>query len=334
MLGFFRDLFLISRFRNKQLSLSLIRIFVALFAMQAARVSPAEEVDYWLELKSQWEEWRTSGGRFSLGDEARRYFERLVGRYFNGCLTSDGKVAHLGYRLDDDQEAWSYVFAYLFTTRAKETGAHLLDDIFERSLQKAAAKGVGGSLASVLGFIKNQFKMRVRNAVREWVREEAGTEGQRDHKEGMDAPLISGEGGDERTRHDVLTGEEAMGAEERELVEMGQKIGERQFEAMDGDSRICTYLKSLKVSLANPKLVAFLGKNKSVLYEVEKGVRRDLVLACREPGGDGEGCYMIATAAFQYLQDECRLWFFTEKANEPLFSMVKEKAPHEIVESF
>lgn len=297
--------------------------------MQDTQIAPVKEVDHWLELKSQWEGWCSSGGRFYLSDETQRYFERLAGYYFRRYLAGDGKVMGLGYKLGDDREAWSYVFSYMFTTKAKETGAHLLDDIFDRAFRNAAEKGVGGSLAGVMGFLKSQFHMRIRDVVRQWIRDEAGTEKQRNNKEGMDAPLGEAGGDGERSRHDVLADEEGMDAEQREQVRIGHGIGKSRYEQLDADSRVCAYLKSQKVSLANPLVTAHLGKNKSVLYEMEIEVRRGLMVACRELGEDEEGCYAIAVVAFRELQDRCGRWFFAEKANEPLFSLVKEKQPQE-----
>lgn len=304
---------------------------VSSMCMQHSVHTSADEAGFWLSLKSAWEGWCADDTEFRLDLETLGYFESLAGKYFRMALGSDGFIAHLGYRMESDREAWAHVLTYLFMRRAKSTGAYLMDDIFERAFRKAEEQGIGGSLESVLGFIKNQFSMRVRGVVRDWIREQSGTTAQRNHKVSLDAPVGNDDSGQGGVLHQTLPGQETVSTDEAELELLGLELGRSVFEDADRAARVVTYLRSLKsVSLADGRITTVLGKGKSVLYEKESQVRQQLVERSQAVEEDDEGTMKIAVAAFQEFQIRCRDWFFSEFKEGMLLDVVNEKAPDEM----
>jgi hypothetical protein len=287
-----------------------------------------KEAGHWLELKEAWAKLTPASKSLGLGPEADGYFQGLTFRYFSKVLGSDGVLVRLRLPSPPAQEAWGIMFRELYVRRTS-TGRRVFDDIFLRAFESARAAGCGDSAAALLGFVKKQYEMRLRDVVRSWAREQLGSLGDRTTESLDHAP--KGDSHDERSGHDVIPDDsrDEDDPEWRDLQQCGQRIAGVMFGEMDSMLRTCILLHVLHVSLAHPLVVATLGKGKSVLFDHERRVRAEVVARCRayDPGLDQEGQMCLATASYCNLHARCENWFFSEMRASPLFPLVMQRIP-------
>ena len=286
----------------------------------------SKEAGYWLELKEAWRRLTPESKRLDLSVETLGYFQALAFRYFTKVLGADRPLARLRLSTPAAQEVWDIMFRELHVRRTR-TGERLFDDLFLRAFESARALGCGDSAEDLLGFLKKQFELRLRDVARSWAREQVGTLGGRP-AESLDE-MAKGAADEGHKGHEVTParGSEQDDPEWRDLQRCGWQVADVMFAGMDSLGRNCVLLHSLHVSLAHPLVVASLGKGKSVLFDHERKLREEVVARCRtaDPVLDPQGLMALAVAAYQHLREQCEEWFSSEMRTSPIFQVVMER---------
>ena len=289
---------------------------------------------HWLALKLAWSRLTPASRRIEMDDESTAYFTALSARYFAQVLGGDGQVARFRLSAPPPAEVWDIVFRELYQRRTR-TGQRVLDDIYMKAFQAARERNLGDDIAGVVGFLKNQFGMRLRDVVRSWAREQIGTLG--DHETvPIDEP--ESEYGN-RTRHDIIplsAADEASDPEIRELRKIGRRQGAVMFREMEDNpktlvvNRACLVLQEARVSLAHPLVTAEFDRRPAALYERVANLRGSVLDWARnfdDAHLDNEGRYHLAVGCNREICDRCEKWFFSEMRDSPLFTLVAEKMP-------
>lgn len=226
---------------------------------------------YWLELKRAWGAWKEGQPMPALGSEAQLYFENLGLRTMNDALDEIGTTFENVPRMRDGREAWSQVFNYLVVERPRSS-VRLLDDIFLRARSQASkASGHGAppdedgpsdqndfqpmdertELEQTIGWVINQFKMRVRDGARGYAREH-GTPAEMKRTISASKPLgDNGTGPAEATVMDTLQYvhvDDGWGTEmeRREMQDLGQDMANGQFAGIPSPAKLSLYLRALR----------------------------------------------------------------------------------------
>lgn len=286
----------------------------------------ARKATHWMDLKSAWEKWQQGQPMPALSAAATSYFEDLSFALFNDLLDQRGKCYEGVPRMRSGAEAWSQVFQYLVAKRPRAR-LRVLDDIFLKARQKAQeTPGLSRweELDQQLGWILNQFEMRMRDAARAYARE-YGTAGQHSGKSSTDEPLSGGAEKDagERTLLDVLESvDEDWGTEieRREIQSLAEQLAEGFFPGIRAAFKLSLFLRALRrrrsviISVADPVVVAVAGVKKAVFAQGAVDALTALVQqvaaqpACQEL--DLAGKYYFGNHATLALLDRTEIWIW------------------------
>ncbi|WP_395744519.1 hypothetical protein [Prosthecobacter sp.] len=234
---------------------------------------------YWLELKTAWGKWQEGEPMPALSDAATAYFQNLCFSLFNELLDQRGQCYEGVPRMRGGEEAWAHVFHYLVAKRPRAR-LRVLDDIFLRARQKAQlTPGLSHleELKQQMGWILNQFEMRMRDAVRAYARE-YGTGSLQGSTTSSDKPLAPGgdDSAGERTLLDVLESvDEDWGTEmeRREIQALAQEAATGFFPGVRAPFKLSLFLRALRrrrgviISVGDPIVVAAAGVGRAVFAQ-------------------------------------------------------------------
>lgn len=278
-----------------------------------------KKASHWIDLKSAWEKWQQGQPMPALAPAATHYFEELSFALFNELLEQRGAYFRKVPRMRTGAEAWAQVFQYLVARRPRAR-LRVLDDIFLKARQKAQeTPGISRweELEQQLGWILNQFEMRVRDAVRAYVRE-FGTTSLLSTETSADEPL---DAANDRTLMDVLESvDDDWGTEieRRELQAMARQIAAGYFPSLRAAFKLSLFLRALRrrrsviISVADPVIVAVAGVKKAVFAQGAVDSLEGLVNqvaaqpACQELDMDGK--FYFGLQATLALLDRTELW--------------------------
>jgi hypothetical protein len=273
--------------------------------MSMNRLDKQQSALYWLELKTAWGTWQAGGVMPSLSAEAGAYFEALSLQCMNSTLkTLAGSFPNVP-PMRDGKEAWSHVFRELVQERPL-AARRLMDDIFIRAREKAyLPEGLSplDELNYLIGWIINQFQMRVRDVARAYALEH-GRSRQTVVMEPLDRPLPGSDG--QITLLDILAFMDpnwATSLEREELRRLGNGVVEAFFPDVRTAYKLRFYLRMLRdqrniiISVANKVVLALAGVQKAVFAEGSSKVLEKLTAAT------------ASNNAYQELDPEARLYF-------------------------
>ncbi len=283
-----------------------------------------KKATYWLELKSAWESWQQGQPMPSLSAAATAYFQDLCFALFNDLLDQRGKSYEGVPRLRSGEEAWAHVFQYMVAKRPRAR-LRVLDDIFLRARQKAqATPGLSHleELAQHLGWILNQFEMRMRDVVRAYARE-YGTASLQNSTTSSDKTLggAADESTGERTLLDVLESvDEDWGTEmeRREIQSLALDLATGFFPGVRAAFKLSLFLRALRrrrsviISVGDPVVVAAAGVGRAVFAQGAVDSLTALIQqvaaqpACQELDLAGK-CY-FGNHATLFLFDHTEVW--------------------------
>jgi hypothetical protein len=306
----------------------------------------SKKAAHWLELKNAWDQWQKGEPMPALSPEAQNYFESLSFAIFNDLLDQRGTCFEEVPRMRSGAEAWAQVFQSLVARRPRAR-LRVLDDIFLKARQKAReTPGISrwDELEQQIGWILNQFEMRVRDAVRAYARE-YGTAGLQRVKDSIDKPVPgSGNGSDERTLLDVLeSADDDWGTEleRREIQSLGVQVADAYFPGVRPAFKLSLFLRALRrrrsvvISVADPVVLAVAGVKKAVFAQGAvdslEGLANHVATqpACKEL--DLSGRYYFCLQATLALLDRTEIWVWVGKCvNEMLETNASQKDPGRI----
>lgn len=273
--------------------------------MSMDRPDKPQSALHWLELKTAWEAWQAGGRMPPLSAEASFYFEALSLQCINGTLKALASAFPNVPPMRDGKEAWSHVFRELVQERPL-AARRLMDDIFIRAREKACLpEGLSpiDELNYLIGWIINQFQMRVRDVARAYAVEH-GRSRETIVTEPLDRPLPGADG--QVTLLDVLAFMDpnwATAMEREELRTLGNGIAETFFPDVRTAFKLRLYLRLLRdqrnviISVANKIVLALAGVQKAVFAD---GITKVLEKLMAAVSGSG---------AYQELDREARLYF-------------------------
>jgi hypothetical protein len=271
--------------------------------MSMDRPDKPQSALHWLELKTAWEVWRDDGRMPPLSTEAGSYFEALSLQCINSTLKTLASVFPNVPPMRDGREAWSHVFRELVQERPL-AARRIIDDIFIRAREKAClAEGLNplDELSHLIGWIINQFQMRVRDVARAYAVEHGKLS---QTTTSLDSPLPGGDG--QVTLFDILAFMDpnwATALEREELRTLGQGVVETFFPGVRTAFKLRLYLRMLRdqrdviISVANKIVLALAGVQKAVFAEGTTKVLEKLTTAA------------ACSPAYQELDREARLYF-------------------------
>jgi hypothetical protein len=277
----------------------------------------------WLDLKKVWEAWQLGSRTATLMPASQTFFEEQCGRLFRVFLGQLGSAFEGVPRPVSDAECWSHVLTHLISKRPL-TGRTELDDLFQAGFEKARANNPGKEigLITALGWISNQFEMRVRNAVRNYVRE-YGTRSAVMFTDRLDANLQEDEAGDARTKGDLLVSPEVAPGERVAQIQQVAIVTPVVEEVMNGATaaaKLSLFLRSLRergrliISVASPEVRAVSGLGHASFAEAFKSIRKTLMshLSEREPYAKAAADEKdeIAVAAMRQTVAQVEDWFW------------------------
>lgn len=273
--------------------------------MSTERPEKPQSALHWLELKTAWEAWQAGGRMPPLSAEAGSYFEALSLQCINSTLKTLASAFPNVPPMRDGKEAWSHVFRELVQERPL-AARRVIDDIFIRAREKACLpEGLSplDELNYLIGWIINQFQMRVRDVARAYAVEH-GTQSLAGVTESFNKPLAGGDG--QVTMLDILAFMDpnwATALEREELRTLGHGVVEAFFPSVRTAFKLRLYLRMLRdqrdviISVANKIVLALAGVQKAVFADgITKVLEKLTATAAGSP-------------AYQELDREARLYF-------------------------
>jgi hypothetical protein len=264
---------------------------------------------FWLELKRAWHTWQQGEPMPALSDAARAYFEAVSFDCLNSALKALGSVHANVPPMRSGQEAWAHVFHYLIEERPR-AALRVLDDIFLRAANAARATTADlpvidqqEELAHQIGWILNQFHMRVRDVARAYAVEH-GTPSETRVTGSLHKPV--GGTDTEVTLLDIMSFMDpnwATAMEREELRTLGGDVVEAFFPTVRTAFKLRLYLRLLRenrdvtISVANPTVLELAGIGRSVFAESASQVLGALAAQVAEK------------EAYQELDREARMYF-------------------------
>jgi hypothetical protein len=280
----------------------------------------SKKVTYWLELKAAWSQWLAEAPMPGLDREAELYFEGLALAAFNSGLEQGGYSDAEVPRMRSGREAWSHSFQYLVAGHT-ETGNRLLDDLFARVFESGG--GTWADLDHKLRYLENQFRLRIRDAARQYARE-YGQKSLRQRMSRGDKPIGNEDEASDKTIFDTLMTEEPDWGTEVEREELQQviqaKIGSF-FPPIRLPFKIGLCLRAIRtgreviISVAEESVTELAGVKHSVLAAGIVSSMGNLLQQMRaDPAGqqleadDREGARYFYLQGMLSLQDRAEVW--------------------------
>ncbi len=256
----------------------------------------------------------------SLSREAELYFEGLALAAFNSGLDQGGYSDAEVPRMRSGREAWSHSFQYLVAGRTL-TGVRLLDDLFARVFESGG--GTWADLDHKLRYLESQFRMRIRDAARQY----AGEFGKKSLRQRMsrgDKPVGNEDGASEKTMFDYLMSVEPDWGTELERAEL-RKIVQAQvgsfFPPIRLPFKIGLCLRAIRrgrnviISVKEESVTELAGVKHSVLAEGTVKSMENLAQQMRaDPAGqqlevdDRDGVIYFCLQGLLALLDRSELW--------------------------
>jgi hypothetical protein len=244
-----------------------------------------------------------------LSAAARAYFEAISFECLNGALKALGRIYENVPPMRDGQEAWAHVFRYLVEERPR-AALRVLDDIFVRAAHAARASMTElpvvdqqEELAHQIGWILNQFQMRMRDAARAYAVEH-GTPSQARVTGSIHKPVGGTE--NEVTLLDLMSFMDpnwATAMEREELRTLGGDVVAAFFPTVRTAFKLRLYLRLLRenrdviISVANPTVLDLAGIGHSVFADGASQVLTALTAGVAE------------NEVYQELDREARMYF-------------------------
>jgi len=280
----------------------------------------SKNVTYWLELKEAWSKWLAGSPMPSLSREAELYFEGLALAAFNSGLEQGGYSDAEVPRMRSGLEAWSHSFQYLVAGRTL-TGSRLLDDLFARVFESGG--GTWTDLDHKLRYLESQFRMRIRDAARQYAGEFGKKSLRQRVSRGDKAAGNENEPG-EKTMFDYLMSVEPDWGTELERAELNQivqaQIGSF-FPPIRLPFKIGLCLRAIRrgrnviISVKEDSVTELAGVKHSVLAEGTVKSMESLAQQMRaDPAGqqleaeDREGAIYFCLQGLLALLDRSELW--------------------------
>jgi hypothetical protein len=273
--------------------------------MSMERPEKPQSALHWLELKTAWETWQAGGRMPALSEGTQAYFEALSFQCINATLKTLSSAFPNVPPMRDGKEAWAHVFRELVEERP-HAARRIIDDIFIRAREKAGLpEGLTplDELTHLIGWIINQFQMRVRDVARAYACDH-GSQSLASVTDSLNRPLSSGDG--QVTLLDILTFMDpnwATAVEREELRHLGEGVVKEFFPGVRPAFKLRLYLRMLRdqrdviISVANKIVLALAGVQKAVFAE---GSTKVLEKLTAEAAG---------SPAYQELDREARLYF-------------------------
>lgn len=272
--------------------------------MTKDRTETVKIAGFWLELKSAWEKWQQGQPMPPLDAGTQAYFEDVSFNCLNSSLKALGGVYENVPPMRSGQEAWAHVFHYLIEQRP-QAALRVIDDIFLRAhIHASTPPGLSplDELAHQLGWILNQFQMRLRDVARAYAGEhgtptEAGLTGT------IHKPVGDRE---QHTLLDILAFMDpgwATAMEREELRTLSHGMVEAFFPGVRTAFKLRLYLRLLRenrsviISVANQVVLALAGVGKAVFAEGAAQVLATL------------SAQAAAAPVYQELDREARMYF-------------------------
>lgn len=280
----------------------------------------SKKVTYWLELKDAWSKWLAGAPMPDLGREAELYFEGQAQAAFNSGLDQGGYSDAEVPRMRSGREAWSHSFQYLVAGRTL-TGGRLLDDLFARVFENGG--GTWADLDHKLRYLESQFRMRIRDAARQY----AGEFGKKSLRQRMsrgDKPVGNDDEASDRTMFDYLMSVEPDWGTELERAEL-KKIVQAQvgsfFPPIRLPFKIGLCLRAIRrgrnviISVKEETVTELAGVKHAVLADGTVKSLENLAQQMRaDPAGqqleadDREGAFYFCLQGLLALLDRSELW--------------------------
>lgn len=273
--------------------------------MTKDRADTVKIAGFWLELKSSWEKWQQGQPMPSLQEATQAYFEDVSFACMNSALKALGSVYENVPPMRDGKEAWSHVFHYLVEERPR-AALRVIDDIFLRARANAnTPEGLAplDELAYQLGWILNQFQMRMRDVARDYAGEH-GTPTQAGVTGTIHKPV--GDKESQVTLLDIMAFMDpnwATATEREELRTLSSAVVEAFFPGVRTAFKLRLYLRLLRenrnviISVANQIVLALAGVGKAVFADGASVVMNALTARTAEE------------PAFQELDREAQMYF-------------------------
>jgi len=284
-----------------------------------------EQAIFWMELRECWEIWR-GGEDQPLSPEAAAYFGNYSQKYFCHYLSiyrPGEPLPRRPSRPDQPWQAWEMVRQYFMVLRPR-AGTYLFDDIYSRAEIQAAKKtGIEEGmlrLEDMIGCLLNQFKLRVRDAVRHIVPPRKETSS-------GDEPWTTPSVTDSIDENDLI-----------DLRNVARGVTEKFFVSISGRAKAGIFLTHHKISLSLAEVGLCLDAKKATLYEEASTIRTDLAKRVGKIlQADGLDDFEVETG--KLIADEelyllCRKHFtksycpVTTGKCAGLLSLTREKIPH------
>lgn len=287
------------------------------------------DVSHWLELKAALDAHLAGGSLPDLSAPAQSYFQALSFRYLSAALEAGGPAFERVPRPADGKEAWAIVLRQLLQNRSIAART-VLDDIFDRAAKKAAAHFKMDvtlmSVAKSLGWIKNQFEMRVRDVARDHARE-LGRANELGVTVSGDAPRGGGAVADGHQEppsiFSGLSGDAdnwGTETERRELDELGASTAVALFTSLRAAAKLGVFLQAMRdrrgiiISCEEPVVEKLAGIKKSTFKKLANESQAGLLPALSAlkdwPNFDHEPRRHLGLAAIRAFWNEADDWLW------------------------